>query len=221
MSQKHANRVGTAGPPLQSRLSPALSGTLQAVENTGVARGTSLATLEVGMFARIRRLSLLVVGAMAVAACGAGNATGEPAVKSRLFITDRGIGVPVPPPSLKDNPKVEARIWGDITDDFEAGTMVHLAETVSGFETDVAADAGSCDAVDGIDEPCDFLFEDVPVDLADNCFEFWLAGEADAIAAYRADIEEEDDGTEVPIMVELDETCAQAAHAADANARDG
>jgi hypothetical protein len=174
------------------------------------------------MFARIRRLVFLVAGATALSACGAGNATGEPAVKPRLFIKDRGIAVPVPPPSFTEAPEVEAHIWGDINDEFQSGTLVHLLETVSGFETDVGADAQSCDGVQELDddESCDFLFKDVPVDLTDNCFEFWLAGEADAIAAYRADIGEDDDGEEIPVMVELD-TCGQAAHAADVNARGG
>jgi hypothetical protein len=172
------------------------------------------------MFARTRRLVFLVAAAMTVAACGAGNASGEPAVKPRLYITDRGIGVPVPPPSLKDDPKVEAQIWGDITVDFVTGDTVHLLETVSGFETDVAADSQSCDAEDAIEDPCDFLFEGVEVDLTDNCLELWLADDADAISAYRAAIEEEDDGTEFPVMLELD-ACGESAHASAGPARDG
>ncbi len=90
----------------------------------------------------------------------------DPAFRRTVFIGDRGISVPLPPPSLTDAPQqdvdVDAQALGD--DPVLAGTIAHVEDLAGGgtAELELPADAHQ------------FRIEGLPVDLTDNCLEFWL-----------------------------------------------
>ena len=101
-------------------------------------------------------------------------------------IGDRGISVPVPPPSLKLAPVQQVDIEGEIGATAGGqGTVVFLQETVRGLPGLFVApeDDGS------------FLFEGVELDLTDNCIEVWTEdseGQSSVVSFYRASIDDDD-----------------------------
>jgi hypothetical protein len=116
-----------------------------------------------------RTVGALVVSCGLALACAAHP--GEPVMRSGIFIPERGIAVPVPPPSLTSEPEVDADICGEIVEiGFDDGTEVHLYDSESGYEADVPAIS---EGYPFEDTAHDFCFEGVPVDLTANCLEFW------------------------------------------------
>ena len=114
-------------------------------------------------FARAIAATVLV-GVWASAAC----ATHEPvpAFRSAVVLDDRGISVPLPPPSLLDNPTQDVDVDGEIEgDDIVAGTSLRVFDMQSGEEVEVELDAGQATFSVGM-----------TVDLSENCLEFWLEG---------------------------------------------
>ncbi len=109
-------------------------------------------------------LSRILVGLLVVAACSPHEA--RSAFRRSLSIDDRGISVPLPPPSLLDAPKQDVDISGssDGPDALVAGTVVHVedAEGAGHAELKLAADQRS------------FVIEGIAVDLRANCLELWL-----------------------------------------------
>ena len=101
-------------------------------------------------------------------------------------IGDRGISVPVPPPSLKLMPVQLVDIEGDLgAMDVEPGTRVFLQETQGGLDgrVDTPEDDGS------------FFFEGVEIDLTDNCIDVWSEdadGNSSVHSFYRASIDVDD-----------------------------
>jgi hypothetical protein len=79
-------------------------------------------------------------------------------------ISQRGISVPVPPPSLTLMPVQRVDIEGEIDGNAEVeGTRVFLRETRRGVQGQYV-----------LPEPDrTFFFEGVEVDLTDNCIEVW------------------------------------------------
>ena len=74
----------------------------------------------------------------------------------------RGITIPLPPPSFHDEQIVEIDVDGSVPSDAGRGTQVFLYDYgVQDGYFEYAAENGS------------FLFEDVPVDLQDNCLELY------------------------------------------------
>lgn len=101
-------------------------------------------------------------------------------------IGDRGISVPVPPPSLKLAPVQRVDIEGEIgAAAGEPGTRVFLQETERGLDgrVDMPEDDGS------------FFFEGVELDLTDNCIEVWTEdgdGNDSVHSFFRASIDDDD-----------------------------
>jgi hypothetical protein len=102
-------------------------------------------------------------------------------------ITEKGISVPVPPPSLKAAPIQHVDIEGELgSGDPEPGTVVYLQNPYSDLGAFVVADP------DGT-----FLFEGVEVDLTQNCLEVWSEepgpyGEMSVHSFFRAYIGDDD-----------------------------
>jgi hypothetical protein len=104
-----------------------------------------------------------------VAALGwAGCASHEPraAFRRGVLIDDRGISVPLPPPSLVDAPLVEVEVHGEVPgeDELVLGTRIHLE--------DLDGTARVSAEVDPAGES--FVLEQIPIDLTANCLELWL-----------------------------------------------
>lgn len=106
----------------------------------------------------------LALVALAVVAC----ATHEPrpAFRRGVLIDDRGISVPLPPPSLIDAPKVDVEVEGSLpgADALTLGTVIHL-DDIEG-DARVTADIDVTTAA--------FAIDDVTIDLTANCLELWL-----------------------------------------------
>lgn len=90
----------------------------------------------------------------------------RPAFRRGVFVDDRGISVPLPPPSLAAEPEQEVDVEGQLPgeDPLEAGTILHIEDTdgtsVSSTEVDVDEEG--------------FVVEGFLIDLTANCLELWL-----------------------------------------------
>lgn len=129
---------------------------------------------------------------------GVGCATHEPvsAFRSTVFIDDRGISVPLPPPSLTAEPVQEVEIEGEIgdADAIENGAVVHAREVNSGAEVVIELDSDASGFVAQLE-----------FDLSDNCLEFWVEqadGEDGTPRSYSASITVDDE-------IEVVEGCDQ------------
>lgn len=85
--------------------------------------------------------------------------------RAGVFIDERGISVPLPPPSLTDAPKQDVEVEGQVTGDeaIPEGTVVHVVDNVGGSESKAVLEPGASRFV-----------ADLFVDLQDNCLEVWL-----------------------------------------------
>ncbi|HET6582216.1 MAG TPA: hypothetical protein VFG69_02190 [Nannocystaceae bacterium] len=118
---------------------------------------------------------------MVAAACARHEAGA--AFRRTVFIGDRGISVPLPPPSLIDAPKQEVDVHADALGDDPvlAGTVAHVEDAMGEGvdQLELAADAQQ------------FVIEALPVDLTANCLELWLVapdGRESAHALVHAEI---------------------------------
>lgn len=98
---------------------------------------------------------------------GMGCAVHEPvaAFRSTVFIDDRGISVPLPPPSLTAAPVQEVEVEGEIgdADAIETGAVVHAREVNTGVEVVVELEADASGFVASLE-----------LDLSDSCLELWV-----------------------------------------------
>jgi hypothetical protein len=112
----------------------------------------------------------------------------KPVFRAGVIIGERGISVPLPPPSLVDAPTQEVEVEGEVIGDeaVPEGTVVHLLESVGGEEATVELTSGAKQFVAGL-----------RLDLTDNCLELWLETPdgrmSDEPARFHAVITEEDD----------------------------
>ena len=114
---------------------------------------------------RRSRAVLAALGcALALAACA--QTVGEPAFRRAVFIGDRGISVPLPPPSLFDAPKqsvdIEVEVQGE--GELAAGTQLKIVDNEGDLDTTVMLASD--------DSP--FLASGLEIDLSANCLELWL-----------------------------------------------
>jgi hypothetical protein len=123
---------------------------------------------------------------LAVAACNPHDVYG---FRSGLWVGDRGIAIPVPPPSLTDAPVQVSRVEGgfDVTAQEGASppVVVELKDLASGAEASVEVDklAG------------DFVIGEIVLDHTDNCLEFRIVlpdGRASDVEQYHTVIEADD-----------------------------
>lgn len=111
-----------------------------------------------------RAFAGFVLSTLALGACVSHDA--EPAFRASVFVGDRGISIPLPPPSLVDEPKQDVDVEGEVIGLQEGvdGLVVRIVDHVGGAELDVPLVEGS-NAFHG---------QGLAIDLSDNCIELWL-----------------------------------------------
>lgn len=178
MSRGPANddAVGHLGAP--TALAPGNLGAAATwYDRSATGRVRSLLPSSGGPFARgprppmNRGISIVRCGA-ALALCG--SLVGcvahpaRPAFRASVFIGDRGISIPLPPPSILKAPKqkvdVDAEIVGD--EAVAVDLLAHVVDLHGDAEVSVEVPAGQTG----------FLAEGLEIDLTDNCLDVWLAG---------------------------------------------
>lgn len=115
----------------------------------------------------------------------------EPAFRAAVYIGDRGISIPLPPPSLVDDPEQEVDVEGEVIglDEQVDGLVVRIVDQSGGAELEVSLAEGST-----------FHAEGLPIDLSDNCIELWLVdadGREGERTQYQALIDESRQSIEV------------------------
>jgi hypothetical protein len=114
---------------------------------------------------RLHRLAALALIVVATAtACVSPDV--KPAFRRTVFIDDRGISVPLPPPSFFDYPLQTVDVDGttDGHDKIVAGTKL--------FVQDLDGDA--YEQIELAADATDFKVEGVAIDLTMNCLEVWM-----------------------------------------------
>lgn len=93
----------------------------------------------------------------------------DPAFRSSVAIGDRGISVPLPPPSLFDVPKQSVDVVVEIQGDGELapGVELRLVDNDGALDESLVLD-------DVVVAPEGLVLEGLPIDLTQNCLELWL-----------------------------------------------
>jgi hypothetical protein len=106
---------------------------------------------------------MLVLLAGLLTACAVHEA--RPAFRSTVWIGDRGISVPLPPPSFYEAPHQEVEVEGQVqhSDDLAAGTEIHIVDNVGDADIVVPLQQGESSFVGRLE-----------LDLSDSCLEVWL-----------------------------------------------
>jgi hypothetical protein len=115
----------------------------------------------------------------------------EPAFRAAVFIGDRGISIPLPPPSLVDDPEQEVDVEGEV---------IGLDDEVDGLVVRIVDQAGGAELEATLTESSTFRAEGLPIDLSDNCIELWLVdaeGREGERVQYQALIDESGQSIEV------------------------
>lgn len=130
-------------------------------------------TLETLMRALLHRAIALGV-LLGVGACATHEV--EPAFRASVLIDDRGISVPLPPPSLVDEPQQDVEVQGEVVglEGDASGLVVRILDNVSGSELEATLDADDMFRVEGLG-----------IDLTDNCIEAWLEDDGGAEGQHR------------------------------------
>ena len=112
---------------------------------------------------RFAALTALVALSTASVACAVHDPV--PVFRSAVFVGERGISVPLPPPSLTAMPKqdvdVEGSVQGD--DDVRAGTVLHVVDN-----------RGDGDVEAELDARAQAFQVSLTIDVSDSCLELWL-----------------------------------------------
>lgn len=89
----------------------------------------------------------------------------EPVFRGAVFVGDRGISIPLPPPSLHDAPKQSADVEGEVVglDGAAKNLIVRIVDEVGGAELEVP-----------LTDVSTFHGHGLELDLTDNCIELWL-----------------------------------------------
>ena len=110
----------------------------------------------------ISRIALALVGTLAFAACARHEV--RPAFRSGVFIDDRGISVPLPPPSLFEAPKQSVDVDVEVDgEDLPVGTELTLLDNEGEAERTIV-----------LDDESSVILEGLEIDLTANCLELWL-----------------------------------------------
>lgn len=114
------------------------------------------------IFSSVTALALL--GALGCVAHSA-----RPAFRASVWIGDRGISIPLPPPSILEAPRQRVDVQGEVVAEDEIGhdLVAHVVDLRG--DAAVALDLAAGDTA--------FVVEGVSIDLTDNCLELWLEGE--------------------------------------------
>jgi hypothetical protein len=113
--------------------------------------------------ARRTALLALVAFSMTAAACAVHEPV--PVFRSGVFVSDRGISVPLPPPSLTSNPKQKVDVEGSVAGEDEVvdGTVLHVIDNRGDGDVSVELPAGA-----------ESFAVSVDIDVSDSCLEMWL-----------------------------------------------
>lgn len=135
-------------------------------------------------------LSFIGIGA---SACAAHEV--EPAFRASVLIDDRGISIPLPPPSLVDEPEQDVEVEGQVVglDGDLEDLAVRVVDNVGGAELQTPLGGDSR-----------FRLQGLGIDLTDNCIEAWLentSGEEGAHRHFEAVISEPGPGGEQSLEV--------------------
>ncbi len=131
-----------------------------------------------------RRCLLAALAAVSLAACAGHDLYSFSFRKAELSIGERGIAIPVPPPSLTDQPVQESDVVVDVdfaieTDadvDLEPEVRLHVRDRVGGAHGVVDLDASG---------PQTVLVEGLVLDHSRNCLEVWLAADDGSVSQSR------------------------------------
>ena len=143
-------------PSLPTLLSNADSSSLRTAEIPGLTRGTMFATTEIRM-----RHSILTVLALGLLAAGCNDHAPVQAHRSAVLIGDRGISIPLPPPSVLQAPQQTVEVHGDLDGSIGEGAEVRIIDNDGGDEASVPAEAGHFTA-------------ELDLDLTSACLEAWV-----------------------------------------------
>jgi hypothetical protein len=81
--------------------------------------------------------------------------------RSAVLIGDRGISIPLPPPSVLQAPQQEVEVHGQLEGASDEGAEVRVVDTVGGEQASVAAEGGVFTAT-------------LELDLTTACLEAWV-----------------------------------------------
>ncbi len=111
---------------------------------------------------QLRRHGLVLLAGL-LGACAVHDA--RPAFRSVVFIGDRGISVPLPPPSFFEAPHQEVEVHGTVqhADQLAAGTEVHIVDNAGDAELSLTLEEGASEFVVTLE-----------LDLSESCLEVWL-----------------------------------------------
>ena len=113
-------------------------------------------------FSALSRIALVLAGAVVLAACARHEV--RPAFRQGVFIDDRGISVPLPPPSLFEAPKQSVDIDVEVEgDELPVGTELTVVDNDGDAEQTVILDGELAVKLEGLE-----------IDLTANCLELWL-----------------------------------------------
>lgn len=116
--------------------------------------------------AKLGLASAALLALATIAACAQKEA--RPAFRGAVLIGDRGISVPLPPPSLLGAPEQAVEIEVQINGaELSAGAELRVVDVEGDYETSITLDG----------ETPSVMLEDVPLDLTMNCLELWLIDE--------------------------------------------
>ncbi|MBK6917135.1 MAG: hypothetical protein IPH07_07030 [Deltaproteobacteria bacterium] len=109
-------------------------------------------------------LGLIALVAMLASACATHEA--GPAFRRAVLFGDRGISLPLPPPSLVDAPEQDVDLEGTVEGDdlLPADARVHVE--------DLEGDASAIVTIGPDDR---FTVEGLRIDVTRHCFEVWVA----------------------------------------------
>lgn len=129
-----------------------------------------------------RRITALATLTLAGVLCACVVHEPKPAFRAGVYLGDRGISVPLPPPSLVDEPQQDVEVDGEVETDkpLAAGSTVHVVDLHSGERVEVELAAGSSE-----------FTASLHLDLTDHCLELWVQtpdGEVGDRMQYRAEI---------------------------------
>jgi hypothetical protein len=111
-----------------------------------------------------RAFAGFVLSTLGLAACASHEP--QPAFRASILIDDRGISIPLPPPSLVDEPEQAVDVKGEVIGVGEGveGLVVRIVDHAGGAELDVPLAAGQGS----------FHGSGLTIDLSDNCLSLWL-----------------------------------------------
>lgn len=127
-----------------------------------------------------RRIASLVGLLVMAGACN--DPAPVQAYRSAVLIGDRGISIPLPPPSVLAAPEQQVEVHGEVDRDVGEGAEVRIVDTAGGDEASVPADGLSFTAT-------------LEVDLTQTCLEAWVVdpdGDPGEHRFYSTSIEDDD-----------------------------